>query len=127
MTGTNIWPLRSEDIRLLAEVGFLASARGDLQAAGPIFALLEQCRPALAAPYVGMALAQLHRNLHDEAVRTLDRGLPHVAAEDVAAMQAIRALALRLGGRASECDRALKAAGPHARVFEPTATAYSAA
>ncbi len=106
-------PLQPEEIRLLAEVGFLAGARGDLESARTIFETLETLRPAAAFPYAGLAMAQLNRRAQDDAVRTLERGLRMVDPADAPDLQALRALALRLAGRGSECDRAIKAAGDH--------------
>ena len=106
-------PLQPEEIHLLTEVGFLAGARGDLRAARTIFGALEFCRPAAGFAYIGMAMALLNRRQHDDAVRTLDRGLTMVDGEEVAELQAVRALALRLAGRGSESERAIKAASDH--------------
>lgn len=107
-------PLTSDEIRLLNEVGYLAAARGDLQASQKIFGALERFRPHVAFPYIGMAMAQLNRRLRDEAVRTLDRGLACVEREEERSdLQAYRAMALHLAGRASECRRAIDAAGGH--------------
>lgn len=105
--------LPSEDIRLLTEVGFLAGARGDLASARKIFTALELCRPDAGFPYVGLAMALMNRREYDEALRTLDRGLPLAKAEDQPDLHAMRALALRLDGRAGESDRAIRAAGNH--------------
>jgi hypothetical protein len=116
-------PLQPEEIKLLTEVGFLAGARGDLQSARAIFGALEQCRPAACFPYAGLAMALLNRRQYDDAVRTLDRGLRQVTeAADVAHLHAVRALVLHLAGRASESDRAVRAAGKH-----PLALALAAA
>lgn len=106
-------PLQPEDLRMLTEVGFLAGTRGDLASARAIFGALELCRPTACFPYIGLASALLGWRKHDEAVRTLDRGLALVDSSEVAEMQAMRALALHLAGRASESARAIKAAGDH--------------
>ena len=43
----------------------------------------------------------------------LDKGLQHMAPEDVPVLQSIRAMALEWAGRASESTRALALAGKH--------------
>ena len=117
----NSSPLQPEEIRLLGEVGFLAGARGDVVSARAIFGALELCRPQAGFPFIGVAMAQLNRRHNDDAVRTLERGLGLVDESEKAELNAFRALALRLAGRASESDRALQAAGKH-----PMATALGA-
>jgi hypothetical protein len=106
-------PLQPEEIRLLTEVGFLAGARGDLPSARVIFGALVGCRPTKSFGYIGLAMALLNLRDHDEAVRTLDRGLAMVVGAQTLDLHAVRALALSLAGRASECERAIKAAGNH--------------
>lgn len=106
-------PLQPEEIRMLTEVGFLAGARGDLESARTIFHALKLCRPSSPSPYIGLAMALANRREHDEALRTLDRGLAMVDSKEVAELQAVRALVLSLAGRGSECGRAMTAAGDH--------------
>ncbi len=103
----------SNEVRLLTEIGFLASARGDTRRAQRIFDALERIRPANAAVYVGLALAYLNRGDADEALRVLDRGLLSVAAADVDVfvLHAFRAIAFQFAGRSSERLRALRQAG----------------
>lgn len=106
-------PLQPEEIRLLTEVGFLAGSRGDVKRATAIFDALQICRPNAGFAYVGMAMAHLNRRQFDDALRRLDDGLTRTDAADVPDLHAIRALVLHLAGRASECDRAIQAAGNH--------------
>lgn len=107
-------PLLPEEIRLLTETGFLAAAQGDLPGAAAIFDALRICRPEAHYTYVGMAMAQLNRRRHDDALRTLEQGLASADASHAGDLHAMRALVLRLAGRASEATRALRAAGDHA-------------
>lgn len=106
-------PLSSEDIRLLNEIGYLAGAQRDLASAAAIFDALELCRPDAGFSYVGMAMAHLNRRQYDDALSRLDRGLTRAQAPDLPDLHAIRALVLHMAGRASECDRAIQAAGNH--------------
>ncbi|HSV44835.1 MAG TPA: hypothetical protein VLJ58_03500, partial [Ramlibacter sp.] len=103
--------LPPEDIKLLTEVGFLASARADVRRAETVFGALEQLRPDAAFPYVGAATALLNAGRAEEAVAALDRGLAADGQRDAGELQAFRGLALQLAGRASESVRAMRAAG----------------
>lgn len=106
-------PLQPDELRLLAETGFLAAARGDLKNAHTIFAAIRLCRPEAASSYVGMAMALLNTSRHDEALAQLEEGLRLCRPSDQADLSAIRALALKVTGRASESARAAAAAGNH--------------
>lgn len=105
--------LDTAEIRLLTEVGFLAAAKADIRQAEAIFASLELLRPNGAFVYCGLAFAYLNAALYDSCIAVLDKGLQRVAAEDVPALQSVRALALAWAGRASESERALASAGTH--------------
>lgn len=106
-------PLQPDELRLLAETGFLAGARGDLKNARTIFDAVQLCRPDAASSYAGMAIALLNTRRHDEALAKLDEGLRLCRPSDQADLHAMRALALKMAGRASESARAAAAAGNH--------------
>ena len=53
------FPLASNEIRLLAELGFMSAANGQVSAATEIFDALIRLRPTKAFPYVGKAVALL--------------------------------------------------------------------
>lgn len=106
-------PLQPEEIRLLTEVAFLAAAQGDLDSADSIFDALRRCRPGAHYTYVGMALAQLNRRRHDDALRTLELGLAQADASHASDLQALRALVLHLAGRAAGTRDAARAASGH--------------
>ncbi len=105
--------LDADEIRLLTEVGFLASARGDVKRAEAIFGGLERVRPQRDFPYVGLATCYLNAGRADDAVRVLERAGREVQAEDQPQVAAFRALALQLARRASESARAAREAGEH--------------
>lgn len=118
--------LQPDEIRQLTEIGFLAAARGDLASARTIFGALEKLRPHAAFPYIGLAMAQLNRRKHDDALRTLDRALLLVPPGDAADVHAVRALVLHLAKRPSESTRSALAAGAHPlalALVSPTANA----
>lgn len=106
-------PLQPEEIRLLTEAGFLAAAQGDLAHTAVIFDALRRCRPGAHYTYVGMALAQLNRRRHDDALRTIEQGLAEADASHAADLQALRALVLHLAGRSTHSTHAAQAAGGH--------------
>ena len=105
--------LDSAEIRLLTEVGFLAAAKADVRLSEAIFASLELLRPNGAFVYCGLAFAYLNAALYESCIAVLDKGLKHVAPEDISVLQSIRALAFGWAGRASESERALASAGTH--------------
>lgn len=102
--------LAPDEIHALTEVGFLASARGDVARADAIFMALERLRPAGVFVHVGRAMAYLNAGRCDDAAALLERGLAQVPAQDRAELQAFRGLALQLAGRRSESLRALEQA-----------------
>jgi len=104
-------PLASDDVRLLAEVGFLAAARADVRRAEVIFGALERVRPTHGFPYAGLAACYMNAGRGDDAVRVLERGTAQVPPEAFTELEAFRALALHLAGRNSESQRAAHAAG----------------
>jgi hypothetical protein len=107
--------LDSDEIRLLHEVGLLAGACADIQSARAIFGALELFRPGSCFPYVGLAMAQINRQEHRDALVTLDRGLMMNDDEGRRRiLHAYRALALHLSGRIAERDRAIESAAGHA-------------
>ncbi len=105
--------MESEDVRLLTEVGFLAAVAGDVRRAEAIFRALELYRPSAAFPHAGRAVALMHAGKTDQAVEVLDAGLVQSDPEGRVDLHALRGLALHLAGRASESERALRAAGNH--------------
>jgi thioredoxin-like negative regulator of GroEL len=104
--------LDSNDIRLLTEVGFLASARADVPRAEAIFGALACVRPDRNFAYVGLAMAYLNAGRADEAAQVLGRGAGLVNAQEAPVLEAVRALALQMAGRAAESQRVLLAAAP---------------
>lgn len=91
----------------MVEVGFLASALGDVPNAEVIFAALTELEPSKAAPYLGLGLAYLNARRAQDAVDVLEKGASMVDAEDLPELQAVRALALQLAGRSAESQRLL--------------------
>ncbi|MET4580098.1 tetratricopeptide repeat protein [Ottowia thiooxydans] len=97
----------SSDIHLLTEIGFLASARGDVARAEPIFRALLLLRPEKAFPHVGLATALMNaRRAGDAATHLATASLP--PGEDSDMVQAMHGLALQLDGRISQSQRVLR-------------------
>ena len=65
------FPLASNEIRLLAELGFMAAASGQVAAATEIFEALIRLRPTKAFPYVGKAVAFLYVGSFTSAIELL--------------------------------------------------------
>ena len=103
--------LDADEIKLLTEIGFLAAARADVGRAEVIFSALQSIRPHRNFAYVGLAMTYLNADRADEAVKVLTRGAALVDDHDLHELEAIRALALQMAGRAGESQRVLVAAG----------------
>jgi thioredoxin-like negative regulator of GroEL len=67
--------LKSDDVRTLVDLGFIALSRGRNDEAAAIFAGAQAARPAQEAGFIGSALVSLARGELDAAVKTL-RALP---------------------------------------------------
>jgi tetratricopeptide (TPR) repeat protein len=65
------FPLSSENIRLLAELGFMAANGGQLDIALGIFRGLSVLRPSKVFSYVGLAVAYLNVGLIEKAITEL--------------------------------------------------------
>lgn len=76
----------TEDLRLLAEIGFLGIGRGRAAEAAAIFAFLRLQRPDLEAGHVGGALSELAQGRPAEAAEML-RNAPQT--ESVLAFRAL--------------------------------------
>jgi len=116
--------LAGEDIRLLAEIGYLACGAGRLKSAREIFEGLHVLRPDRAFPFIGLAMASMAAGAPQDAVSVLrDRGL--VASPDDNEIKVFLGLALTLASRNHESRRILSEvaaapgdAGPEQRLAE---------
>jgi hypothetical protein len=99
--------LASAEIRLLAEIGFLACGAGHSRAARLIFEGLKVLRPDRSFPYIGMALSRIEAGANDEAIRILrEEGLR--ASPGNEELQVFLGLALTAARRPSESARILQ-------------------
>jgi len=97
----------SDDIRLLTEIGFLASARGDVARAEVIFGALLLLRPDKAFAHLGLATALMNaRRPGDAATHLATAHIPPGADADM--VQAMHGLALQLDGRIGQGQRVLR-------------------
>ncbi|MCY0387278.1 hypothetical protein OVY01_08525 [Robbsia sp. Bb-Pol-6] len=103
--------LTGAEIGLLTEVGFLASAAGDVERAGTIFTALMALRPRRAFPYIGLALAWLNAGKPGEAVAVFECA-PPVDAAELPDLAIYHALALQLASRLGESRRVLAGIDP---------------
>lgn len=111
--------LERQELRRVADIGWLATQRGMLPQALRIFSALELARPDSAAGFIGLAMAHVRARALDEALRAIDRGLRTVEPSQHPELHAFRGFVLKLAGRGSECEKALRQAGeqPLARVL----------
>ena len=99
--------LVADDARLLAEVGFLASGRGDAARAEIIFSALRRLRPGHVYPLIGLAVTWMNAGRAPEAVTLLETAFVAEPAER-ALLDAWRGFALQLAGRNGESLRLLE-------------------
>jgi predicted Zn-dependent protease len=99
-------PLTPEDMRLIAEIGFMGTQSGQLAAARALFEALKVLRPQSTLPHIGLAMAALGAEKPDDAVRILrDEGLKQHPGD--AELTAFLGLALHAAGRAAEASKVL--------------------
>jgi Flp pilus assembly protein TadD len=67
--------LKSDDVRTLVDLGFIALSHGRTDEAAAMFAGAQAARPAQEAGFIGTALVSLARGNPEAAVKTL-RSLP---------------------------------------------------
>jgi hypothetical protein len=98
--------LDAAEIRLLAEVGFLAAGLHHLQAPR-IFEALRLLRPDLSAPLIGLAMHCIESGKAQEAVTILKAGIANGLGER-ADLQAFLGIALIAAKQTLEAERLLK-------------------
>jgi predicted Zn-dependent protease len=123
-TATSSEPLTADDMRLIAQIGFLAARENQQAPARSIFRALRVARPDSVLPFIGLAVAEIRAGHHAEAARLLrDEALP--LHPDSGEIGAFLGLALVEGGRSDEARRVLQrvvesdtapAAEPHVRM-----------
>lgn len=96
--------LDAGEVRLLAEIGYVAVGRGLHGEAGRLFQAVQAARPESAAAGIGRALLALSRGENDEAVRVLERDALRAEPTSLEARRVL-ALALGLAGRMNEQSR----------------------
>jgi len=98
--------LSSEDIRSIAEIGFMACGAGNISAARNIFEGLRVLRPDQAFVYIGLALTSMSLGAHQEAVDILrNKGL--TASPDDDELKVFLGMALGMANRQNESQRVL--------------------
>jgi hypothetical protein len=99
-------PLTPEDMRLIAEIGFMGTQSGQLAAARALFDALSVLRPQSTLPHIGRAMVALGADRPDDAARILrDEGLKQHPGD--AELTAFLGLALHAAGRVAEAAKVL--------------------
>lgn len=93
--------LEAEDAKVLADAGFLAAMRGDVQVADCIFLPLCQLRPGRSYPWVGRTLARFNSGRAGEAASLLE-GVTSDDSEEESILRAWHGLALHLAGHRAQ-------------------------
>lgn len=100
----------SEELQLLAQVGFMGAARGDVAAAAKIFSAIELERPGALVTFIGPAIAHLHAGQAAEAISCLERAEKVVAPEERPELYAFLGLAYQVDGQMARSFDALRKA-----------------
>lgn len=106
------FPLTSEEINLIAELGFMAATNGFVVPAIRIFQGLLVLRSDHSFPYIGLAVARLYAGAFNDAVRVLREDAAPVR-RDREEIELYLGLALHLAGQPIEAARVLYALFDH--------------
>lgn len=99
--------LEPDEVRLLTQVGFIASAHADIDRVERIFGAILRVRPEQSTGFLGMAVGLLNASRAHEAVALLERAhLP--AGEEADMVEAFLGLALQMDARTSDSTRVLR-------------------
>ena len=100
--------LRVETLRLLADIGFMATGSGFSPQAECIFRAIEVAKPRSLAPHIGLALNCMNNKQHQMALDILEKKALPLEPENPI-IRAYVGMALMMLGRASESERCLTA------------------
>ena len=98
----------AETLRLLADIGFMATSGGFSPQAKTLFHAIELARPDSVLPHIGTALNCMNLNKHQEALDILEKKALKIE-PDNATVKAFMGMALMMLGRNSESERCLSA------------------
>lgn len=118
MNASTDLPFDRDEMRLLAEVGFLAAANAQLPAARRIFTALRLLRPDSVLPFIGLAVVSSHEGRPEEAVRLLaEDALRQIPRDEE--LRAFLGLSLVEAGRFAEAGKVLRELAPPPGSAEP--------
>ncbi len=98
----------AETLRLLADIGFMATSGGFSPQARNLFAAIEHARPDSVLPHIGNALNSMNMNKHQEALEILEKKALKLEPEN-STVKAFMGMALMMLGRNNESERCLSA------------------
>lgn len=98
----------AETLRLLADIGFMATSGGFSPQAASLFNAVGQARPQSVLPHIGNALNSMNMNRHQEALEILEKKALKLEPENPT-VKAFMGMALMMLGRNSESERCLTA------------------
>ncbi|MCY4472098.1 MAG: tetratricopeptide repeat protein [Kistimonas sp.] len=97
-----------ETLRLLADIGFMATSGGLSPQAAELFRAIELARPDSVLPHIGKALNCMNMKKHQDALDVLEKkALPMEPDND--SIKALIGMALMMMGRNNESERCLQA------------------
>ncbi len=98
----------AQTLRLLADIGFMATSEGLSPQASNLFKAIEHARPDSVLPHIGNALNKMNMNEHQEALEILEKKALKLEPENPT-IKAFMGMALMMLGRNSESERCLLA------------------
>ena len=96
----------AETLRLLADIGFMATSGGLSPQAKSLFQAVELARPDSVLPHIGTALNYMNMSKHQEALDILEEKALKLEPEN-ATVKAFIGMALMMLGRSSDSERCL--------------------
>lgn len=102
---------RTDELRLLAQVGFWGASRGHATAARAIFSAIEAQRPNALAAFVGPAMVDLALGDTLQAIACLERAEAVVSDADKPDLYAFLGLAYQADGQNTRSEQFLRQAG----------------
>ncbi|HTH80749.1 MAG TPA: tetratricopeptide repeat protein [Ramlibacter sp.] len=116
-------PLDSDDLRILAEIGFMGAQSGQAPAARALFEALAVLRPLSTLPHIGLAQAAMGANKNQEGVRILREALKKHPGD--VELTAFLGLALHASGEAAQARKMMNTVIEKASEADATSVAMA--
>ena len=98
--------IRTETLKRLMEIGYVAAGSGLYSDAETIFAGIQAVRPDSEMPQIGWAVVRMNAGLHDDATKILRNVIDQKPESDLT--KSFLGLALRLAGMSGQSESILQ-------------------